>query len=278
MIFSAAVWLKNQPSRWPGPDRVVAGVATPVAIAQPGDGISAHAWRLSAQDRRFGGLSALVADGGGLTALTDSGVVVRFEPPGPDGVLQVALHDLPGGPGSPLQKANRDSESLLRDPHGRGWWVGFETYHSLWRFDDGFYRVEQRQPLAVDWLPNYGGESVVEVGGRIAVLPERGGRAWGASLVVPAWTSDATRLPDGRLVLLHRAPTWRGLVNAVWIAGAKGAPGRLVPLGLGPIDNAEGIAAARRADGGVRLWIVSDDNFRPWMRTLLIAIDLPPGY
>ena len=40
------------------------------------------------------------------------------------------------------------------------------------------------------------------------------------------------------------------------------------------LKNAEGIAAVRRPDGGVRLYILSDDNFNPGQRTLLLAFDV----
>ena len=40
------------------------------------------------------------------------------------------------------------------------------------------------------------------------------------------------------------------------------------------VDNFEGVAAVRAPDGGVRLYIVSDDNFSARQRTLLLAFDL----
>ena len=40
------------------------------------------------------------------------------------------------------------------------------------------------------------------------------------------------------------------------------------------VDNFEGVAAVRAPDGGVRLYIVSDDNFSPRQRTLLLAFDI----
>ena len=40
------------------------------------------------------------------------------------------------------------------------------------------------------------------------------------------------------------------------------------------IDNMEGVAAVRMADGATRLYIVSDDNFNARQRTLLLAFDI----
>ena len=42
------------------------------------------------------------------------------------------------------------------------------------------------------------------------------------------------------------------------------------------VDNFEGIAARQMADGRVRLYVVSDDNFSSKQRTLLMIYDLPP--
>ena len=99
-ILGMAHWLINQPNRSPGPDRIVAGEAAKVLA---GKGL--RAWHLTADDARFGGLSALAVQDGELIALTDSGVVVRFVPPalGSRANMAFALHDLPDGPGSALQ-------------------------------------------------------------------------------------------------------------------------------------------------------------------------------
>ena len=269
-IFAAGVWLKGQPNRWPRPDRVVDGRAVEVGV-----GAGLRAWRLTAPDPRFGGLSALALDRGELLALSDSGVVVRFAPPSAGRGMRVSLHDLPGGPGSPFRKATRDSESLLGDGRG-GWWVGFENRHSLWRYDGRFSRVLGTRRLDVDWPVNAGAEALVAGKAGVMALPEGGGPAAGGGYVAPAWTSDATRLPDGRLVLLVRRPTLSGFATQLRIATGAGKPARRIALDLGPLDNMEGIAAAPRPNGGARLWIVSDDNFRPWMRTLLVALDLGP--
>ncbi len=270
-IFAAATWHKGQPNRWPGPVRVVAGRAVPVAV---GPGL--RAWRLIAPDPRFGGLSALSIKRGKFVALTDSGVVVRFAPPGESENLSIALQDLPDGPGSRFRKSGRDSESLLADSSGRGWWVAFENRHSLWLFSRDFRRVLVKRSLDVDWRANRGGEALVEGTSGVMVLPEAGGKAAGGEMVAPVWNSDATRLRDGRLAFLIREPASRGLDNQLWISSGARKPARRIALNLGAFDNAEGIAAAPLPDGGTRLWIVSDNDFRPWRRTLLLALDLGP--
>jgi hypothetical protein len=95
-------------------------------------------------------------------------------------------------------------------------------------------------------------------------------------MVAPPWNSDATRMPDSRLILIIRRPTLLGFDNQLWIASGAGRPARRIALDLGMLDIMEGIAAVPLPNGGTRLWIVSDNNFRPWMRTLLVALDLGP--
>jgi hypothetical protein len=270
-ILAMAAWHNGQPDRHPLPDRIVYGRAVAIAV-----GPTLRMWELSSPDPRFGGVSALAVHSDRLIALTDSGTVVRFAPPGTSEQLEVALHDLPGGPGSPLRKAGRDSESLLADRDGRGWWVGFEHRHSLWLFDREFRRVLAKRSLKVDWTPNKGGESLVQGTTGIMVLPEGGGRVAGGETLAPAWNSDATRLRDGRIVLLIRRPGWTGFDNQLWIGPGAGRGERRIKLDVGALDNMEGIAAAPLPNGGTRLWIISDNNFKPWLRTLLVAFDLGP--
>ena len=43
------------------------------------------------------------------------------------------------------------------------------------------------------------------------------------------------------------------------------------------IANFEGATAAPLPNGGTRLWMVTDDDFRPSGRTLLVAFDIPPA-
>lgn len=42
------------------------------------------------------------------------------------------------------------------------------------------------------------------------------------------------------------------------------------------VDNFEGVAVVARPDGGWRLYLLSDDNFQPAQRTLLLAFDWTP--
>ncbi len=44
-----------------------------------------------------------------------------------------------------------------------------------------------------------------------------------------------------------------------------------------PIDNMEGIAAWRTPEGATRILLLSDDNFNPLQRTLLLLFELKEG-
>ena len=277
-ILALHGWSARQPTRIPQSDRVVTGEAVPLE-----GGGHVRLWHLSAPDRRFGGVSGLAMDGAGLVALTDEGVIIRFDPPQPSGgAMRVMLHDLPDGPGSAFSKRGRDGEALLA-AGARGWWVTFEGDHALWRFDSRFARPLERHRLSVDWSSNKGGEAAAFArDGSVMVLPERGGPVVTAgdrppAIRAPRGTSDAARLPDGRLAVLVRRLTPWGFRSEVRIAAGGERSERRIALRLAPLDNPEAMTAASLPNGGTRLWIATDNNFRPWMRTVLVAIDLPPG-
>jgi hypothetical protein len=43
------------------------------------------------------------------------------------------------------------------------------------------------------------------------------------------------------------------------------------------VDNHEGLAALPRRDGSIRFYVLSDDNFNPAQRSLLVAYDWTPA-
>ena len=292
LVLALAVQWRGEPNHFPLPPAsvpihferfaIAADAASPLRIA--------GAWRLTTDDPRFGGLSALAIDHGELLALSDSGVLARFARPSV-GPAIVRISELPGGPGSPRFKVNRDSESLVRDAAGRGWWVGFETRNQLRLFDPGFTRTLGTIDFGEDrWPENLGIEAMIAgTGERLILVPElahgvvtvANGRARSEPLTgVGSKISDMARLPDGEMLVLLRdiGPTgFRTSLGAL----VKRADGwrveRRVPLYLGMFANFEGIAVERRGDGGTRLWLITDDNFQPPMTTMLVALDVPPG-
>lgn len=97
--------------------------------------------------------------------------------------------------------------------------------------------------------------------------------------------TDAVGLPDGSVVVLERRFRWTEgvkmrlrLLNAADIKpGAKLTGETLIEADLNQeIDNMEGIAAHRGADGEIILTLISDDNFNPFLqRTLLLQFAFP---
>lgn len=275
------------PNRTPRPPAFARVQVIPLPLPSPSDGSIALAglFQLRSTEPRFGGLSALAVDGGNLIGLTDTSVVIRW----PKAGGRARFQDLPGGPGLPHYKNRRDSEALVRDPAGRGWWVAFEQKHNGWLFDTGFQRVLEKRPIRLrTWWRNWGIEAMlVDERGRLLLLPENGGTAirWTPtgsesrrSLEAPSQIADAARLHDGRtLVALRSVRPW-GISNSLgWIKRAGGGyevePWGRLPLGRW--DNVEGLAAEPGPNGGVRLWLVTDNDFA--RRTLLIRVDLGPA-
>ena len=95
--------------------------------------------------------------------------------------------------------------------------------------------------------------------------------------------SDCAATPDGELLVLERRFSWqRGLairIRSVPLSSIK--PGALVDgpellfADLGQaIDNMEGLSVHRAADGALVLSLISDDNFSPLQRTLLLQFTL----
>jgi hypothetical protein len=242
----------------------------------------AGAWRLTSAEPRLGGVSALALDGGGLLAVTDSGVIIRLPRPG-RGAAVATFRDLPGGPGYGRFKSGRDSEALARDLAGGGWWVTFENHHSLYLFDQGFTRVERRIGLGrLGWRANKGAEGAVSGQGGLLLFPEGGeemvrvgsdGSIERIGLANPyGRLADATTLPDGRIIVLARTFSPAGFsARLLLLDGNRLAP--LATLRLGRLDNPEAIAAERLPGGAIRLWVMTDNDYRRRVPTLLIALD-----
>ena len=198
----------------------------------------AGAWQLTSDDPRFGGISALAIDRGRMLALTDSGVLVRFSAPGqPQGPAWIG--ELPDGPGSPDFKRNRDSEALLRDPDGRGWWVAFENRDELWLYDAGLGHALKRIQLGDHgWGSNRGVEGLAAEGASMLLLPESGNsllRVTGTQArLVPIAHCRCPR-PNLRCrsgwprpISRHRTPT--DPVGVPQCAGAAGKNGVWLPI------------------------------------------------
>ncbi len=264
---------------------------------------------LHSDDGAFGGFSSLSVRGDRFVLLSDGGNIVRFRMDARFAIGDVAFDNLPAGPGRGWSKRSRDSESMTLDPAGRAW-IGFENFNEIWRYAPGLRlpAVGAAPPAMAKWDSNGGPESLVRLRdgrmltiaetqqlpgseARVALMfasdpvamPRRGVRF---GYLPPAGfdPSDATQLPDGRIMVLNRrlAPplAWSAALTLIDPAGIR--PGAIVRgreiARLAPpltVDNFEGLAATREG-GATILWIVSDDNLFPLERTLLLKFRLEP--
>ncbi len=259
------------------------------------------AFTLSANQRGFGGFSALALHRGQMILLTDGGMLVRLRIAG--GVVRTlpgrTLHD---GPGTGWSKETRDTESMVVDPATGRIWIGYERANAIWRYAPGLARAEKwAAPTALrDWGVNSGAESLVRLRDRrFLALREGGLRQVGARaaalfdgdpasevtvshalryLPPPGYVpSDAAVLPDGDVLVLNRR--WQPplhfeallvRVEADRIRAGALLRGKVVAR-FGPTlggENPEGLAVARERDATM-IWLVTDNDGAAWRRTVL---------
>lgn len=261
---------------------------------------------LESADGRFGGLSGLTvsSDGDRVLMVSDRGHLLTARLRRAEGTLtgvdSVRLFPLADADGAPLAADRRDAEALARLPGG-GIVVAFEGEPRLWRLrvpgDRAFPLA--LPPEAVTLQVNSGLEALAaDEAGRLYAIPERSGDlarpfpVWRREALDGAWTEGrwprrppflvtaADIGPDGRLYVLERDFAWLRGVSMRLSRADLGqwpdlVPETLVTLRGGGIDNMEGVGLWRDASGTLRAVLVSDDNFHPLQRTLLIELALP---
>lgn len=265
---------------------------------------------LSSDEVMFGGWSGMeVLEDGRLIAVSDAGSWLSARLVfNDDGVLvglsETRMASLRDESGAPFEsKEAADAEDLAQLPDGR-FAVSFEQTQSIRIYDlnrDGPFGAASPGPVldgAQSLASNAGLEAMTALAhGGLLVGAEDQGALWRAPLLsdgsAPALTAryplelgyslvSLDRLPDNDdVVALERfyAPVIGVRTRITRIAvdsldsdelrvteWARFAP----PLEL---DNFEAIAAARAPGGGLRLYILSDDNFDGRQRTLLYAFD-----
>lgn len=260
-------------------------------------------FELVSDHRSFGGLSGLdvSTDGRRLRAVSDRGgwitADLTHDPAGrlvAAGAWRHAAMLTPAG--EPVRGRLRDAEGLTRAGDG-SFLVSFERRHRIWRYPaalDGPPRPV-KTPRALDGAPVNGGLEGITVlsDGTLLGVTERHAngdgslKGWlmrnGTAREIAYMPADGLRptglaaLPGGDVLLLERRLTVTGLrARIVRLARGSlraGTPlrGKAVaelkhPL---PVDNFEGLALRRDRAGRTLLYVVSDDNFLPFQRTLL---------
>lgn len=268
---------------------------------------------LTSSYKPFGGFSALRVqpDGARFIALSDraswlSGRIV-YNDNHPSEIANAVMAPLLDAQGKPQPKW--DSESIAQD--GDTLYVGLEGLNSIVRFDYGKMGLLSHGqfipvPPEVKGLPrNQGLEAMVFVprqfslGGTLIAISERGLTESGnlKAFLIGGPTpgmfsvkrtdgydiSDAALLPRGDLLILERQYSLeRGVamrIRRIPLADIK--PGALID---GPviieadlreqIDNMEALSVHRTSSGETVLTLMSDDNFSPLQRTLLLQFVL----
>lgn len=265
-------------------------------------------WVLVSKDPGFGGLSALLTDGHEFTALSDSGLLVHFGMDDAGHVSGTRIDPLPRGCAADAFKADRDSESMTRDPATGALWIGFEWRNAICRADASLKRADGLALPAQmrGWERTTGPEAMVRLSdGRFLVIEERptDGRFVGPALLFPSdpvapgararqlayqdplpyfRPTDAAQLPDGRLLVLHRnfKPPFRFRAKLAILEAIPRDPQQLLQGRIiasldekGLTDNFEGVAVSQEA-GHTFVWLVSDDNYLWLQRTYLLKFEL----
>lgn len=267
---------------------------------------------LSAKDERFGGLSGLLVEPDGrFHAITDAGDWVRgrlgLDAEGRLAGLEGAeIAPILDPDGRPLAgKKQGDAEGLARLPDGR-LAVSFEQDPRIWIYAGGEApgpaQVGPAVPEGGQLAPNAGLEALATWDDALLAGAERspeGGETWWWRLplegeargpapapLAPAFALVALdRLPEafgGDFVAVERlfTPITGVRIRLSRVSAAALAAGRYeaellaelaTPLAL---DNFEGVSAVE-TPAGVRLYLVSDDNFSALQKTLIYAFDWP---
>ena len=288
----------------PASDSAIAIDSTPVPLNPQdasataiGDFVYAGGLALtSLQTDQLHGLSDIAITGTDrLTAVGDLGVILSarlvLDPAGRlVGVADAHLASLTGEDGTRLSdKADADAEGLALLANGDRL-VSFERRDRIWLYpaNGGPPRPVPAPEVA---FPNNGGMEALApdpepgvdayvVGGEVS------GDTWTCRVSMPCVRGRTVSKPDGfGLVAITRLPEMR---TAYLLRAFDEARGNRISLQIFreehilarldltrplTIDNFEGLAAVRRADGGFRFYLLSDDNASATQRTLLVAFD-----
>ena len=263
---------------------------------------------LTSRDTNFGGLSALgiSSDGARLVALSDRGfrlsARILYDDKGNlSGLADADLGPMGGIDGAPLsEKEYADAESMAPGVEGEIV-VAFERRHRLWRYVPGSPLPEPLPPPdELMGAPSNGGIEALALldDGRLFALTEK----YSSGEDVVGWISDrdgwsvltlatdggfdptgAATLPGGDIIVVMRRFNLIGTnaarlirIPASHIRPGASLRGRAIAE-IGPpltFDNFEGVEARRGARGETLITILSDDNFNPLQRTLLMMFEL----
>ena len=267
-------------------------------------------WELRSNNGDFGGISALVAlKDGQFLGVSDAGALIGFAMSGDVRADRPFIAALPGAFGKDVTYKDRDSEGIAYDPVSGRIWVSYEHNHAIRRFPASMSRVDGmiRPATMRRWPRNSGAEALVRLAdGRFLAFAE-GGDVDGlypairfsgdpVEMGTTQFTfqyrptegyriTDATQLPDGRLLLLERRISFPEgftatllILDPVKIIRDATVSGDVIATLEPPllVDNMEGLAVTQE-NGRTIIWLISDNNFNAIQRTVLMkfALTLP---
>lgn len=318
LLFAALIFLALGPVpgaavRFAADDFTQAAAARPLVFAPETAGPMrfVRGWHLVSPHSRFGGFSALARTGpGAFLLIGDNGYRTRLTLAAGGAVSHVRIGALPTPDGRPPRKTMVDAEAMVLDADSGKSWIALEGINQIWRLGADMATIESHRKLPKPrWPANSGPEAMARLAdGRTVVFSEdadddpRGREAliYAGDPAAPGpapirffydsdgrgLVSDAAPLPDGRILLVHRRlgfdPVFTTIVAIVDPADiAKDAVVHARTIGRVPAplaENYEG-AAVSIERGRTWLWLVADDNFNVWQRSLLLQfelVDLPP--
>lgn len=265
-----------------------------------------NAWELGSRNEEFGGFSALAAlPDGRFIGVSDAGTLIGFGLTSDDRTDRPFISPLPDSQGPGLNYADRDSEGMTYDAGSGQFWVSYEAKHAIRRFSRSFARRTGYISLTGKrrWPANKGFEALTRLpDGRFIAIGENlengmhdgflfSGDPVEAGTVRSAFeyrppsgfrVTDMSVLPDGRVIVLNRRvgfPSGFSAKIAVLEPSVIGdstiAEGTVIATLSAPllIDNMEGIAVST-AGPNTTIWLISDDNFSAFQRTLLMKFRL----
>ena len=268
-------------------------------------------FKLQSEDRRFGGLSGLaVGADGKLYAVSDKGYWITADMVFDSDAKLIDLKDWSIQPvlsttGAPVRNPLHDAEGLARSSDG-SLFVSFEKAHRIWRYPpppltSRSLPVAVPLPAEAEKAPSNGGlEGITFLpDGRLLALTETfrnpdgsfkgwviAGEQFFALSYLPAegfHVTDCAALSNGDVIVLERRYVPLGILSArlTLVRGSEIRPGAKLtgeellrleyPLN---VDNFEGIAVQEDPAHGTLIYIVSDDNYHPLQRTLLLQFRL----
>jgi hypothetical protein len=269
-----------------------------------------NGFQLRSRDPRFGGLSGLaIGADGRLYSVSDVGYWVSAQMIVDSEARLLDLSDwniqpLLSSTGAPVTDPLHDAEALARALDG-SFLVSFEKAHRIWRYPPPpiTFRslpVPVAVPAEVARAPSNGGLEGLAIlpHGKLLALteefqnPDGSFKGWlieGEQFFELSYlpsqdfrVTDCAALSNGDVIVLERRYVPFGILSArlTLVRGPNVRPGaKLVgeellkleyPLN---VDNFEGVAVQEDSRGTI-IYIVSDDNYNPFQRTLLLQFRL----